>query len=203
MRCRTVQRLISDEIDGRPAPRKRRSFEKHLAACFTCREYGERLRNLQAKSARPGAPAVPSGYWEGSIARLREKLETVRPETGGRERIRRPVPAVFPRWAWAGAAALVFAGVGLYFMLGPSNKMLDHFPLSHEEAAGRLVAMLGDDETLEAEFDDLIQASILENSGEEISETRLLLYGDSRFLDGLSEDELLRLESHLDRELKI
>ena len=96
MRCRAVRRLISDEIDGRLAPRKRRSFEKHLAACLSCREYGERLRNLQAKSARTGAPAVPAGYWEGSIARLREKLETVRTETWGRARIRRPVPRRFP-----------------------------------------------------------------------------------------------------------
>lgn len=203
MRCRAVRRLISDEIDGRPAPRKRRSFEKHLAACLSCREYGERLRNLQARSARAGAPAVPAGYWEGSIARLREKIEMARTEAGGRVPIRTHAPAIFPRWAWSGAAALLFAGIGLYFVLGPSDKMLDRFPLSHEEAAGRLVSMLGDDEDLEAEFADLIQASILENSGEEIEETRLLLYGDSRFLDGLSEDELLRLETHLDRELKI
>jgi hypothetical protein len=203
MRCLAVRRLISDEIDGRLAPRKRRSFEKHLAACLSCREYGKRLRNLQANSAPTGAPAVPAGYWEGSIARLKEKIETVRSETREREPIRKPAKVVFPRWAWAGAAALIFAGVGLYFVLGPSNKMLDRFPLGHEEAAGRLVAMLGDDEDLEAEFADLIQASILENSGEETEDTRLLLYGDSRFLDGLSEEELLRLETHLDRELKI
>lgn len=203
MRCRAARRLISDEIDGRLAPRKRLSFEKHLAACLSCREYGERLRNLQVNSARTGTPAVPSGYWEGSIARLREKLETVRTETGGSERIRRPAPAAFPRWAWAGAATLIGAAVGLYFVLGPSNKMLERFPLSHEEAAGRLVAMLGDDEALEAEFADLIQASILENSGDEVRDSRLLLYGDSRFLDGLSEAELLRLDQHLARELKI
>ena len=203
MRCRTVQRLISDEIDGKLAPGKSRSLKKHLPACRSCREYEERLRDLQAKSAQTGVPAVPSGYWEDSIARLREKLETVRTETGGRERIRWAVPPLFPRWAWAGAAALVFAGAGLYFVLGPSNKMLDRFPLSHEEAAGRLIAMVGDDESLEAEFSDLIQASIFANSGEEIGDTQRLLYAASRFLDGLSEDELLRLESHLDRELKI
>lgn len=203
MRCRKAQWMISDEIDGRLAPSKRGSLNKHLETCPSCREYREHLRNLQTKTARVASPAVPSGYWEDSLARLRKKLEAVRTQPGGKERILRPFPALFPRWAWAGAAALLFAGVGLYFVLGPSSKILERLPLSHEDAAGRLIAMIGADESYETEVADLIQASILENTGEEIRDSRLLLYGESRFLDGLSEEELERLETHLDNELKI
>jgi hypothetical protein len=203
MRCRKVQWLISDEIDGRLAARKRRPFEKHLSACCSCREYRERLRALQTKSVRTEELAVPAGYWDGSLVRLRKKLESIRPYAGAPERIRPHTGLLVPKWAWAGAAGLFGAAVGLYFVLVPSNKILERFPLSHEEAAGRLVAMIGDDESLETDFADLIQATILENSGEHDGDIRRLLYAESHFLDGLSEAELLRLDSHLAEELKI
>jgi hypothetical protein len=75
--------------------------------------------------------------------------------------------------------------------------------MSHEDAAGRLAAMIGNDETLESEFADLIQASILELSDAPDGDIQRLLYADSRFLEGLTETELQRLEAHLAGELKI
>jgi len=202
MRCRRIRRLISDEIDGSLSPGKRNRVVKHLAACRPCREYGEWHRSFASRSARAESPAVPPGYWENSLARLREKLAAL-PEAKRGEASRRPVRAPGLRWAWAASPALLIVAAGIYLAFGPSGKPLEQFPLSHEDAAGRLVAMIGNDEALEADFSALIQASLLENSGEPEKDARRLLYGDSRFLDGLSEDELRRLESHVEKELKI
>lgn len=203
MRCRGIRRLISDEIDGSLSPGKRDRLIKHLAACRPCREYGDWLRSFSSRGVQAGGPAVPPGYWESSLARLREKLAAL-PEVKSEE-ARRPslrVPGL--RWAWAAATpALLVVAAGIYLALSPSGTPLEQLPLSQEDAAGRLVAMIGSDEALESDFSALIQASLVENSGEPEKDTRRFLYGDSRFLDGLTEDELRRLESHLDKELKI
>ena len=164
MRCRTVRRLISDEIDGRPAlPDGAGASKSTLPACPSCREYGERLWSSRRIVPGPEAPAVPPGYWEGSIARLDRKSQlgsAAEPSAGAD---RKPAPAVFPPLGMGGAAALVVAAAGLYFRAWPIDKSRP-FPLSHEDAAGRLVAMIGNDEVLEADLTASSRPRSLENS---------------------------------------
>jgi anti-sigma factor RsiW len=204
MRCRAIQRAISDEIDGSLSLRRRRRLDRHLASCPSCREYRSDLGGLQARAAHPPNPAVSPGYWEASLERLRAKLEAERRPDPGRSRPRTAAISAVPRWAWAAVPAVLAAAAGLFVVLRPSPlTVAERLPLAHEEATGRLVAMIGDDEALEAKFVDLIQASILEDAAVEIREPRLLLYGDSRFLDGLSEEELQKLETRLAKELEL
>ena len=204
MRCRRVQRAISDEIDGCPAPGGRRRLEKHLEVCPSCREYREGLRRLESESARTVRPAVPPGYWEDSLLRLREALASVPPGSAPAESRPRPFFRPTPRWAWAAAPALLVIAAAVYLaVVVPSGGPLESFPLSHEEGAGRLAAMVETDEALEADFSALIQAAIVDDSEEPDGDIRRLLYAESRFLDGLSEDELRKLETHIASELKI
>ncbi len=204
MRCRKSERLISDEIDGSLPAGKKAGLEKHLRSCRSCREYRVWHLGLKEKTARIGSPAVEAGYWEGSLSRLREALESLPEASGSRERARdRGAFAPSLRWAWGAAPALLVAAAAAYLSLVPPRGPVGPMPLNHEDGAGRVVALIGNDESLEAEFSDLIQAEILENRGEPEKDVTRLIYGASRFLDGLSEEELQTLETRLAAELKI
>ncbi len=204
MRCRTIERLISDEIDGCLPETKRLRLEKHLGSCSRCRGYRDWALSLKAKAGRIGSPDVAPGYWEGSLGRLRQALASL-PKAP--EPVRRPAgQGVFApslRWAWGAAPALLVAAAAAYLVFLPPRKALETLPLTNEDGAGRLVALIGNDEALEADFSSLIQEAILENGGEAEKDVRRLLYADSRFLEGLSEEELQGLEARLAAELKI
>ncbi len=204
MRCRRVQRAISDEIDGCLAPGRRRRLEKHLEVCPSCREYREGLRRLESESARTVRPAVPPGYWDDSLLRLREALASVPPGSAPAKSRARSFFHPAPRLAWAAAPALLVIAAAVYLtVVVPSGGPLESFPLSQEEWAGRLATLVETNEALEADFSALIQAAIVDDSEEPDGDIRRLLYAESRFLDGLSEEELRKLETHIASELKI
>jgi hypothetical protein len=202
MRCRTSERWISDGIDGCLSVRKSARLEAHLASCAACREIRRRFLRLAERSVPPGF-AVPPGYWEDSLSRLRAKLESSGPALPTKAPVLRP--AFFPaaRWAWAGAATLLAAAAGLLILTSRRGGPIEAFPLTSEEATTSLVAMIGNDQELESDFVELIQASIREHADVQDGDVRRLIYGKSHFLDGLSEDELQTLDDHIARELKI
>jgi hypothetical protein len=205
MRCRTSERRISDSIDGSLSRRRSRRLENHLASCASCREYRARLLRIQEETARISAPDVPSGYWEDSRARLRESLESIRPASSQTEikRPRRRASIPSRRLAWAGAIGLVAAAAAILVLSVRTRVPVESLPLSHEEAANRLVALIGSDAEVETAFVEMIQASILEVSDVRDGDVARLLYGSNRFLDSLSDDEMEALNSHLARELDI
>ena len=200
MRCRTVERRISDALDGPPARRRAARVEAHLASCPGCREYRRRLLRLQAEARRSAPPEVSPGFWDASIVRLRGRLESPGPGAAPSRG-----PAFFPpsRPVWQGAVALLAAAAGLYILVARPHRPLEPFPLSQEEATSRLVALVGSDQELEADFADLLQASIREHADVQDRDVPRLLYAKSHFLDSLSDEELQVLDSHIARELKI
>lgn len=206
MRCHKFEKWISDEIDGKLAVRKRRKLDAHLNACASCRSYGFRLEKIQSEALNLSGPARSPEYWQDSIARLQANLAKTGPAEQTEFKLRpRQAPAFFPglRWAWAGAASVLAVGLGLYLMFFQERRVLEMYPFTFSDQVNSLYERIGDNTDLEAEFNSLIHASILEEAGEPDGEVKHLLYGNSLFLDSLSDEEVQILDAEISKVLKI
>ena len=206
MRCRKSEKWISDGIDGNLAVRKRRKLDAHTEACGSCRAYRFHLGKLQDEAKRLPGPALSPEYWQDSIARLQANLaRTGRAEQQEFKLRPRQAPAFFrgPRWAWAGAASFLAVGLGFYLVLFQGRGLLETSPLAFSDQINRLYEKIGDNVDLETEFNALIHASILEEAGELSGEVKHLLYGNTHFLDSLSDEEVQILDAEISKVLKI
>jgi anti-sigma factor RsiW len=112
MDCKTVIRMLQEEIDGRLPPSEAAEVRRHVDSCATCaaeadafRKVGEMLRLLAASRAAEKAPQLDA-LW-------------TRVSAGIEERKRRKGPAAWvSRWLWIPATAAV-AVIALLFY--PSN----------------------------------------------------------------------------------
>ncbi len=206
MRCRKSEKWISDGIDGNLAVRKRRKLEAHVEVCGSCRAYRFHLEKIQGEARNLSEPVLPPEYWQDSIARIQANLARTGPAEQKEFKLRpRQAPAFSPglRWAWAGAASVLAVGLGLYFVLFQGRGFLETSPLAFRDQVNMLYEKIGDNVDLEAEFNSLIRASILEEAGEPDGEVKHLLYGNSLFLDSLSDEEVQILDAEISKVLKI
>jgi hypothetical protein len=108
------------------------------------------------------------------------------------------VPMARPLWAWAAASAALFISViGLYLVVLRPGPAVDFVPYAFSEANSEIVLSLSGDDALAAAVDSALQASLGE--GGTISATPVEpLAGDAgRFLDSLTDDEVLLLDAAL------
>jgi hypothetical protein len=201
MRCGTIEKWISDELDGDLSGRKKRRLDLHLAACAACRAYRNRLERLQHEAGLLRVPSVPADYWETSVARLQQKLRSEAPAVAAA----RPRPAFSPRmrWAWSGGAGLLAAAAFLVLAVFRMNPPLEPYPISFEDTVNGVFSQIGDNAELEKDFDLVVRTSIREHVGPADDDVKRLLYGSSLFLDGLSDEEVKLLDELVNRELKI
>lgn len=111
MRCGTMKKWLSDDLDGALAPKKKACLEAHLRECPGCRAYRSDLVGLQA-GASAAADRSPE-YWASFERRLESKLAAAE---SGRKTVGAPF---FARraWAWTAAGFLVLVAVGTYFAI--------------------------------------------------------------------------------------
>lgn len=206
MRCKKTEKWISDGIDGNLSPKKQEALAAHLTKCSACRAYRLRLGKIDEGAKSLSAPALSPEFWRTSIDRLKANLEAA-PSAKHKEFNLRPrqAPAFFPvmRWAWAGAASVLAVAVGLYFMIFAVKTPLEIYHFTFEETVNGLYETIGDNPDLENEFNSMLQASISEHADESAVEIKHLLYGNSFFIESLSDEEINLLDSHLKSELKI
>lgn len=203
MRCRKIEKWISDGIDERLSPEKQAILKTHLSECASCRAYRERLETIHKESQRLFAPRVAPEYWQESLSRLKAGLEAE--EKTGRKSRERWMPAIFPkwRWAWAGAALLLAAALGLYFILAAPKARQEIMAFSFEDAVNGIDQEIKNNPELEKYFNSFIQDSIHEHVGEISEVANPFHYENSLFLESLNEEELQLLESALKKELKL
>lgn len=206
MKCRKFEKWISDGMDGSLSVRKRDKLSSHVETCPSCRAYGIRLKKIQIEAKSLPGPTLSPAYWRDSIARLESNLAKsgTAVQTEFQLRARRS-PLFFPgrRWAWAGAASVLALGLGFYLMLFQGRGPLETSPLAFGDQINRLYEKIDDNAELETEFNSMIHASILEEAGESDGEIRYLLYGNSHFLDSLSDEEILILDGEISKALNI
>ena len=206
MRCRKYEKWISDGIDGNLDVRKRWKLDTHVEACGSCRAYRLHLEKIQGEAKSLSGHAPSPEYWQDSITRLQANLAKAGPAEQNEFKLRpRQAPAFFPglRWAWAGAASVLAVGLGLYLTLFQDRRVLEMYPFAFPDQVNSLYEKIGDNTDLEAEFNSLIHASILEEAGEAGAEVKHLLYGNSLFLDSLSDEEVQILDAEISKVLKI
>jgi hypothetical protein len=203
MKCEKIKKWISDEIDRGLAVKNQKALEIHLSDCAECRAYQEHLKKIQRETKTLAAPVLAPGYWEESITRLKEKLETVEPR--GKKVPYRSAPTLFHRfrWAWAGALMALAAAAGISLLLFKAQPSPEDYPLAFEDQVIHIYEKIAGNADLEQEFNSELQASIQEHSGEPDGEVRHLLYGNSFFLESLSDEEVELLDTALKKELKI
>ena len=195
MRCETVRKRLSDDLDGALAPDKKACLEAHLRSCPACRGYRADLVLLQGE-AGPAADRSPE-YWADFERRLASKLDSVEPG-------RRPAAtSVFPRrrLAWAAAGFLVLAAAGMYLMLiGPGRGTMETAWLAYEDP---LAPILQEAEA-DPELGNLVNGEILASIGDLApapeAEAFMGLADDPLFWEGLSDAELEMIVVDLNKE---
>lgn len=196
MKCQRMEKWISDSLDGELSDRKKKRLEGHLRECSSCRSYKRNMMKIHELSQRMSLPQKSPSHWEEFSSRLKKRLSALEPK-------RKPFsffPAR-PRWAYlaAGAAVLLFAA-GTFFLtqkLTHKTVVEEAYIFSFEEAMAELSFEIGDD----VELINLLNFLIQEDIGALVEETESL-YDDNLFLESLTEEESVFLESEIKKEIK-
>lgn len=153
MKCRRMEKWMSDVLDGELSPRREAILARHLRICPACRSYRERLDRIRAETGRWISPEIPESTARELAGILRWKLKS---EAGA---VRRP-----PVWRWIAvpASVLILVGAWLFISRQGHESVPQAYPfvLSYDEALSQVYEEIGADRELEELFDALILASI-------------------------------------------
>lgn len=198
MRCKKIEKWLSDRIDGEFSERKIKALLAHLERCPSCRSYDAALKIIQDEARSIQRPKVSPFYWEEFTSRLKANLSSKKQE----KRLEQPFAK---RWRWAGAsAALTFLiVVGVYFLLFFKKPVPEMYVFSYEDSLAQISQEIGRDSELENLFNLVVLVSIgesLEESGWQDSPG----FQEKSFLwENLSEEEMRLIESEIKKEEKI
>jgi hypothetical protein len=190
--------MASDDLDGALAPRAKEALSLHFASCPACRAYRESLLKLQAGALDLNSAAErPDADWADFGARLEARIDAERPPV--LSQTQRPARRV---WLWSGAGLAAAGTLAAYLLvLRPADVRPGPFVFSFEETVASILDEIGDDAELERSFAGALQASIEDAVG--ASEAAYGAPSDNPlFWEGLSDDDLSRIESGLQKEKK-
>ncbi len=194
MRCETIIKWLSDDLDGALSPQKKARLETHLQECRVCRGYRGDLTRLQAEA--PSAADRSPEYWTAFERRLESRLAIVEP-------VREPARAPFflnRRWAWAAAGFLVMAAVGIYFAANRPAGTLETAWVPYEDSLDRILQEAEADPEVENIVNRELLASITDVAPDTEEDYAVPLAADPLFWEGLSEEELEYIAVELEKE---
>ncbi len=198
MRCKTIEKWLSDRIDGELSERKIKVLLAHLESCPSCRSYAAALEIIQDEARSIQKPQVSPSYWAKFTSELKANLSSKKKE---KRLARLPVN----KWQWAGASAALtlLIIVGLYFILFFEKPVPEMVVFSYEDSLTQISQEIGRDPELENLFNLVVLASIgesLEGFGWQDSpgfQENFILW------ENLSEEEIRLIESEIKKEEKI
>lgn len=198
MRCRTIEKWLSDRIDGELSESRIKALESHLERCSSCRSYAAALEIIQDEARSVQKPEVAPFYWEKFTSRLKADLGSKKQG----ERLERPS---VKRWIWAGASAALtlLIVVGLYFILFFEKPMPEMYVFSYEDSLAQIYQEIGRDPELENMFNLVVLASIGESLDESEWQDSAGFQESPLLWENLSEEELKLIESEIKKEEKI
>lgn len=198
MRCKKIEKWLSDRIDGELSKEKEEILEDHLERCASCRAYAASIAKLQDETVSIKDAEISSDFWEEFASKLKANLKSLQQE---RKEKRSLVPGW--KWVWSGAALLTVVVVGVYLLFFRSPQPQETYVFTLENSLAEIYQEIGDDYILEELFNSVIVVSIgesLEDSGwrerPDFSENFLLW-------EDLSEEEMKLLESEVKKDIKI
>ncbi|MCX6568749.1 MAG: zf-HC2 domain-containing protein [Candidatus Aminicenantes bacterium] len=194
MRCETIKKWLSDDLDGALSPKRKARLEAHLQECRVCRGYRADLTRLQAEA--PSAADRSQEYWADFERRLESRLAFDEPD---REAGRTPL---LPgrKLAWAAAGFLILAAAGIYFTVIRRGGTLETAWIPYEDSLARVLQEAEADPEVENLVNRELLASITDVSPDTEEDYAVPLAADPLFWEGLSEEELEYIAVELERE---
>jgi hypothetical protein len=197
MKCKKIEKWLSDLIDGELSERKRKEVEDHLQECSLCRAYQEKLERIQTTGKELDSGRVAPDYWEEFPSRIKDRISSFRPK----QRERSPFAWGW-KWAWVGAALLLVIFMGLYLIQFQPRTEQQVYVFSFEDSLAQVFQEIGGNSELANLFNTIILASIEETLGETEREIVTGLEDLSFPEEELTEEELIQLDSEIKKEIK-
>ncbi|MFB0565316.1 MAG: anti-sigma factor [Candidatus Aminicenantaceae bacterium] len=197
MKCKKIEKWISDSIDNELSERKREQVENHLQKCSLCRNYKESMERIQSTVKNMDYGKVSPGYWGEFPQKIREKIMSLEVK----DRKLRPF-ALGWKWAVVGAVLAIAVAIGLSIFYPRFKTVQEVYVFSFEDSLEQISQEISGNEELEDIFNLVIMASIREFLDEQEWENSTYSYDVSSFLDGLTEEELSLLDLEIKKEIK-
>lgn len=200
MRCKTVEKWISDSLDKNVSERKTLQIEKHVKDCPGCRAFHDNILQIESETKNLETTEVSPAYKQEFANRLKSKILSLE-----RKEKKEELPFFKQKWIFAASAFLMVTVLGFVFFLSMPEKIQEKefYVFSFDEAVEEVYREIGDDIDLERAFNSQILASInnlLSPSAwaeEQRTEDDLFLW------EGLTDEELKFLESAIKKEKKL
>lgn len=197
MKCKKIEKWLSDGLDGELSKKKDILLRGHLEECSECRLYLQNLERIQEETGKLETPDLSPAYWKEFTSRLEEKLLDIPPE-------KRPVPLLssWRKWAWVGASLFVGIAASVIFFMFRGGEAPDVYTFTFEDSVSRLYQQIGDNQDLEQYFNVLLLNSIEEDCGTSGLEHRPNFYNDPLLWENITEEEMNYLASEIKKEIK-
>lgn len=197
MKCKKIEKWLSDLVDGELSDRKKKDVESHLQECRLCRSYLERLERIQTTAKKLDYGRVTPTYWEEFPSRIKDRISSLKP----RQKERSPFAWSW-RWAWVSAALILVIFIGLYTFYFQTRAGQEVYVFSFEDSLAQIFQEIGEN----SEMADIFNTIILESIRESLGETEGGIvpgFEDLTFPeDDLTEEELIYLDSEIKKEIK-
>lgn len=198
MRCRKIEKLLSNNIDGELPEKKNKILEVHLSKCSSCSSYAENIERLHKQAKNLERLEVSPVYWEEFTSRIKTEISYAQQEK------MRGLPLFLRwKWAWAGAVLLFVIVVGLFLYLTQNKTPQEVYVFSFESSLTKIYQEIGSDQELEQLFNSVILASIGETLEDSEWGERPDFHENLILWENLTEEEMKYLESEIKKDNKL
>ncbi len=198
MKCRKIEKLLSDDIDGDLPEKKKKTLETHLRKCSSCSSYAKNIERFHEQAKNLERLEVSPVYWEEFTSRIKTEISYAQQEKmrGLPQFLRWP-------WTWAGAAFLFVIVIGLFLYLAQNKTPQEVYVFSFESSLAKIYQEIGSDQELEQLFNSAILASIGETLEDSGWGERPDFYENLILWENLTEEEMRYLESEIKKNNKL
>jgi hypothetical protein len=198
MKCKKIEKWLSDRIDGELSEIKIKILDAHLEKCATCRSYAASVEKIHDEAKSMGRQDASPAFWEGFVSGLKANLDSSRQEKEERKPFR-----IGWDWVWSGVALLIVVIVGLYLLFFQRMPSPEMYAFSLENSLTRIYQEIGDDSELEELFNSIVIASIGESLGDSEWEESPDFFEKLLLWEDLAEEEIKFLESEIKEDVKL
>ena len=198
MRCRKIEKLLSNNIDGELPEKKNKILETHLRKCSLCSSYAENIERLHKQAKNLERLEISPVYWEEFTSRIKTEISYAQ-----QEKMRGSPLFLRRKWAGAGVALLFVIVVGLFLYLTQNKTPQELYVFSFESSLAKIYLEIGSDQELEQLFNSVILASIGETLGDSGWGERPDFHENLILWENLTEEEMRYLKSEIKKDNKL